>query len=352
LTYRCTSRCAACNIWKRPVSIDAELTWEQWRPVLENLKKNNIESVELFGGDALLRKDLLIKMIRFCNDNGIGTFFPTNSNGLTDETVQSLVDAGLGTIYFSLDEVPGMGGAVRGVEGHFERVTNGIALLKKIRKDSQTPTVSCITTVSGMNYRHLDKLLNAACEAGVDEYIIRGISEFPDKAVQMSEVNGIKPSPYFMPTDDKSHAFSEQDATELLEILLRIDKERSRYVPMHIDLTSLRKVNCINLMNLTYPHQACVFATTQVVISPYGNVLPCLYYKNYHLGNLTKQDLSQIWGNKEHKFFCKQQQQGKISLCDYCSIKYYHMPFLPTLRDMTHAAVRKAEKLVNAMKNK
>ena len=37
LTYRCTSQCAACNIWQRPVNIEEELTWEQWEPILENL---------------------------------------------------------------------------------------------------------------------------------------------------------------------------------------------------------------------------------------------------------------------------------------------------------------------------
>ena len=45
LTYRCTSQCAACNIWQRPVNINEELTWEQWEPVLENLAKNFVEMV-------------------------------------------------------------------------------------------------------------------------------------------------------------------------------------------------------------------------------------------------------------------------------------------------------------------
>lgn len=94
LTYRCTSQCKACNIWQRPVNIDEELTWEQWLPILENLAKNNIKSIEMFGGDALLRKDLLLKMIKFCTDNGIGTYFPTNSSSLTEKTVQGLVEIG------------------------------------------------------------------------------------------------------------------------------------------------------------------------------------------------------------------------------------------------------------------
>jgi radical SAM protein with 4Fe4S-binding SPASM domain len=88
-----------------------------------------------------------------------------------------------------------------------------------------------------------------------------------------------------------------------------------------------------------------VFATTQVVISPYGNVLPCLYYKNYHLGNVAKTDLAEIWGNPEHRLFCEQQQRNEIPVCDCCSNKFYHKTILPSLKDVSRAAIDKIDKL-------
>ncbi len=342
LTYRCTSRCATCNIWKRPVKIEEELTWEQWLPILENLKKNNIKNVEMFGGDALLRKELLLNMIQYCTDNGIGTFMPTNSSSLTMATVQGLVDAGLGTVYLSLDEVPEIGESIRGVKRHFDRATKSIESFKKARGNSSAPRISCITTVSRMNYKYLEQLVDVSLKAGADEYMIRSISEFTTDAVNTSAVNGILPSPYFMPTDDKSHAYSKEEAKEFLEITSRIWKNRQNLHPMSIDMTNIRGVvNIDSLTELTYPYQTCLFATTQVVISPYGNILPCLYYKNYHLGNITKQDLTEVWGNEKHRKFCKQQQQDKIPLCNHCSIKFYHKPFLPSMKDVARAAVEK-----------
>ncbi len=346
LTYRCTSRCTACNIWKRPVKIEEELTWEQWLPILENLKKNNVKNIEMFGGDALLRKELLLNMIQYCTDNGIGTFMPTNSSSLTKTTVQGLVDAGLGTVYLSLDEVPEIGESIRGVKRHFDRVTKSIELFKKARGNSSTPRISCITTVSRMNYKYLQQLVDVSHKTGADEHMIRSISEFTTDAVNMSGVNGILPSPYFMPTDNKSHAYSKEEAKEFLEITSRIWKNRRNLHHMGLDMTNIRGIlNVDNLTELTYPYQTCLFATTQVVISPYGNILPCLYYKNYHMGNITKQDLSEIWGNKNHRIFCKQQQQDKIPLCGHCSIKFYHKPFLPSVRDVARAAVEKITNL-------
>jgi len=341
LTYRCTSQCKACNIWQREVKIEDELTWEQWTPILENLAKNNIKSIELFGGDALLRKDVLVKMIRFCTENNIYTFFPTNSSSLTEKTVEDLVDAGLGTIYFSLDEVPDIGESIRGVKRHFERVTKSIQLLRNARGEAKRPRIVCITTVSSMNYHHLDTLADIAYETGADEYEIHGISEFTTKAVAASAVDGILPDPYFMPTDDKSHSFSDKQARELLVILQRIRKEKDKYQPMSVTMANLDGLKAENLTELFYPHQTCLFATTQVVISPYGNVLPCLYYKDYHLGNLKNHDLSDIWGSEKHKVFCKQQRKNQIPLCDHCSNKYYHKPFIPVAKDVTRDIFRK-----------
>ena len=150
-----------------------------------------------------------------------------------------------------------------------------------------------------------------------------------------------------MSTDDKSHAFSEEQAAEFLDIKSRIWKGRDKYHPMSMDMTNLKGVGRKDLMQLTYPRQTCVFATTQVVISPYGNVLPCLYYKNYHLGNISQKDISEIWGNNDHRTFCEQQQRNEIPLCDHCSSKFYHKTFLPSLKDVARAAVEKIEKLTD-----
>jgi len=341
LTYRCTSQCKACNIWQREVKIEDELTWEQWVPILENLAKNNIKSIELFGGDALLRKDVLVNMIRFCTDNNIYTFFPTNSSSLTEETVKDIVDAGLGTIYFSLDELPETEESIRGVKRHFERVTKSIQLFKKVMDGRKRPRIVCITTVSSMNYKHLDTFADFAYETGADEYEIHGITEFTTKAVETSAVDGILPDPYFMPTDDKSHAFSSEQARDLLSILKRIRQKKVTYHPMSVTMANLDGLKAENLTELYYPHQTCLFATTQVVISPYGNVLPCLYYKDYHLGNMKSGDLSEIWGSEKHKVFCEQQRKNQIPLCNHCSNKYYHKPFIPVMKDVTRDIFRR-----------
>ena len=334
LTYRCTSQCKACNIWKRPVEQSDELSWEQWQPIFKQFVRHGIKSVELFGGDALLRKDLMYDMIRFCSANNIETFFPTNSSSLNKETAQKLVDSGLSTLYISLDEIPEISGEVRGVKRHAERVKKSIDWIKQARGSSQYPRIICITTVSSMNYKYLYDFIEICEEAGVDTHQLRGITEFPTSAVNDSEVDGVLPEPYFMPTDDKSRGYNIDDAKKLLEILHTIRTNEKNYKPLAVESTNMHGVTLEHLQNLSYPQHSCLFCTTQMVLTPYGDVLPCLYYNNYHLGNLVEQDIPEVWGNSRHRSFCNKQQNDEIPMCKYCSIKPYHKNFTEKLKNL------------------
>ena len=59
LTFRCTSRCKTCNIWRREKI--QELSKDQWLEVLGKLNQARINAFEIFGGDALLRKDAILR---------------------------------------------------------------------------------------------------------------------------------------------------------------------------------------------------------------------------------------------------------------------------------------------------
>ena len=325
LTYRCTSHCSMCNIWRRPEEPERELDWIQWKPIIEKLADGGVRAIEFFGGDALLRKDLLLEMIQFCKQKGIFTTFPTNSLGLTEETAKALVEAGLDIIYISLDEVPEIGGSIRGVKRHFERVERGIEAIREARGDGAYPKIECITTVSSFNYRYLEQLLEFSSEHGVNTHHIRGLSEFPPDAIDASAINDVPPEPYFTSTDGSSHCFAEQDARELVEILRRIRRNAQRYGNMTINQETTEHLSVENLTSLTYPKQDCLYCTTQMIVSPYGEVMPCPYYNNLHLGNLNSEGVTDIWGNSSHRSFCTSQKDGKIPLCDYCSIKSVHM---------------------------
>jgi len=332
LTYRCTSRCNTCNIWQRPEEPQRELTWSQWRPVMEQLAASSIKAVELFGGDALLRKDVLVEMIRFCAANDILTYFPSNASALTRATVEALVDAGLHTIYLSLDEVPEIEGQLRGVTRHFDRVKNAIELIHEVRGTRGNPRIECITTVSSANWRHVPALLEFSRQSGVDAHHIRGLTEFPKQALQESVINGIAPEPYFQTVDGESHLLSLDDARQFVVMLDGIRKRVADYAPMSVIFETLEGLTPEQLSRGEYLDHDCHFAASHVVLSPFGEVLPCLYYNKYVLGHLPEQQLADVWGNASHREFCSAQRKGELPMCNHCSIKSVHLPLWETVK--------------------
>ena len=333
LTYRCTSRCVGCNMWQRPAESPRELDWEGWRPIMEELAASGISKVELFGGDALLRKELLVDMVRFCRDHRIQSFVPTNSIGLTEKTAADLVEAGLNVIYLSFDELPQIDGAIRGTKRHFSKVLRSVDWLRAARGEAHSPRIECVTTVSAGNWRHLPELLTASRESGADAHHLWSMSEFTPEVVEASAVAGTKPNPYFMSTDGASHRLSGDEARALWRMLRNLRADAARYAPMEVKMETIEHLDPGMLASLRYPRQRCASCATVVVLSPAGNVMPCPYFGDYVLGNLREGRLADSWGNEAHRVFAREQRAGKLPICNQCSLKFVHRPFTAAVRD-------------------
>jgi radical SAM protein with 4Fe4S-binding SPASM domain len=161
------------------------------------------------------------------------------------------------------------------------------------------------------------------------------MSDFPMTAVRASSVGGIEPEPYFMSADGLSHRPSHTEAEELRGLLRSIAIQRAEYAPLSINMETIEHLNADSLSRLQFPRQKCLFCTNEVVISPYGEVLPCVYYNRYVMGNLSDKKLNEVWGNEAHRTFVGSQHSNRLPLCDHCSIKPVHRPLLSTLSNET-----------------
>jgi MoaA/NifB/PqqE/SkfB family radical SAM enzyme len=116
LTYRCTSQCRSCTMWQRKVE-RPEMSLEQWKGFMMMMREYPIGNVEMFGGDALLRKDVLFPLTRFIKAQGIPQVdLVTNCNLMDAETAREIVDSGIDTVYMSLDGVDDEHDRARGAD--------------------------------------------------------------------------------------------------------------------------------------------------------------------------------------------------------------------------------------------
>lgn len=322
LTYRCTSRCRTCTIWNRNIDNDcSELSKDGWLVVMERLKRGGVRNFELFGGDALLRGDVIFDVIRYCTENDMGTFFPTNSISCDSQAVRKLVEAGLGTIYLSLDDIGVDNDGIRGVDGTFRLVKEALESFVKERGIRTNPHIIVCTTLSNLNYRNFVKIVNFLDQYPINALYPRPLGEFTAANIAASRIDDLEPEPYFMPSDGQSHLLTSQQYAELCNIFARYkDRAQGVYVNQFAHYLATEETYTRGI----YPFRQCHVATTLVTINPNGDVVPCPFFLSYTIGNLARQELVDIWGNDRHKKFIKLQQDGKLPICRNCNIRVYY----------------------------
>jgi len=331
LTYRCTSRCKTCNIWKRNAERSSELDWTEWSIVLKKLRDYGIKTVEIFGGDALLRKDVIFKMIRFCTENGIKTYFPTNSILMDKDTAEGLVNAGLDTIYFSLDAIDLESDKVRGVRGTFQKIKKAIEAVVDARKDSENPKIIICSTLSNMNYKSFEEIIGFLKDYPVDAVYPRLVTEFSQHNIDSSGINGIAPNPYFVTSEDKSHLFSLEQMRHFHEIIRGL--KSSNTTGPYINFQGIDFAPDAAFINGEYGFRRCLVCSTLITINPNGDVTPCPFYPDYVVGNLCREGrLDEIWGNRKHEEFIGLQRRNKIAICNNCVMPTFYPAFSDKLR--------------------
>ena len=325
LTYRCTSKCQSCNMWTRENDAH-ELTLEEWKTVIDNMHTKKDLRAEIFGGDALLRTDILIPLIKYMFAQGVPYIdMPTNCNLLNEELAQELVDSGLNRIYISLDSGEAHQDAIRGHTKSYTNVTNAVRFLKQARGEQKRPELCTNTTVSNLNYDSFESVIDASLQMGTDSVDLGYVGEFNKETLANSVVDGIKPNPYFASSSETLRV-NEQQAREL-KARIKSVRQRTRKLPLYFSAKNIDILRIADLVSGKFPFKKCYAARINPIIDPYGNVTPCAHYPEYILGNLVQQPMTQIWNNRKHKLFLKKVESHQLPICFEC---IYNMERNPT----------------------
>lgn len=326
LTYRCTCRCISCSMWKREETIDPkeEMSLMDWKRCIDMISERGIEDIELFGGDALLRKDVLVPLIKYIHSKGIHTNLPTNGNLLDREMAFELVNSGLDDIYISIDAIGELHDRMRGVKGTFDRAKKGIQYLIEARGNKKTPEIICNCTISSLNVEHFEEVITFTKESGMDSVHLEYVGEIDEESIKNSEINGVIPEPYYIPQKNSLYLNKEQ-AIFLKEKLAKI-REISKMTGIWITSKNIDMLTIDNLINGVFSNKRCYICRYLIAVDPFGNIMPCPFFNNYTIGNIKNEDLCSIWDNRSHQDFMKLQAQKKIAICTRCILGVQRNP--------------------------
>jgi MoaA/NifB/PqqE/SkfB family radical SAM enzyme len=318
LTYRCSSRCRSCQMWRRVGG--EEWTCDQWLRFLGSLN-GSVRHVEPFGGDVMLRADVLFPMIEESARLGLLVDIPLNGVLITPAVAERLAALPINTIYVSVDGVGETHDNVRQVTGNCEHIAAAVGIIRRARGDRTRPTLAANTTVSCLNYHQCDAIAQFARDAGFDRVAFEYCGEFPPEAVDESAIDGVRPRPYYE-RQGESLLLSAAQAQRL-----KRDLDRLRCCPgareagadgFHVVTRNIDFLSVAEMVSGQPRISRCYVCRTLLTIDPGGNVLPCPFFDQYHLGNLAQAPLRHIWNNARHRRFVALQRAGKLPMCRYC----------------------------------
>ncbi|MFA5100209.1 MAG: GNAT family N-acetyltransferase [Candidatus Omnitrophota bacterium] len=317
LTYRCTSQCRTCSMWKRR-SEEVELDAGQWIKIVDSLFEAGIKHIELFGGDALLRKDIVLLLAGYKRETReCSVDLVINGNLVDGEAARQLAASGLDEIYVSVDAVGATHDRVRGVPGSFDHASGALRQIIEARKTGHTPKITVNCTVSRFTVGEFEKVYDFALGCGADKVAFEYVGEFPQDSVNRSAFRGITPEPFYLQQGDSVLA-GREEAVLLKDKIEKIKRNADRSI--HV---VTKNIDCLTVEEMSQgrvPNKKCYMCRSLVVIDPYGNVLPCAFYNKYSLGNAASQSIGEIWKNKSHLEFIDFIDNKKPDICGHCIV--------------------------------
>lgn len=325
LTYRCNSQCKTCSMWRLPAqeTKDKEIGFDEWKIIIDKVADAGVRNAELFGGNVLLRKELLIQVLRYLKEKCFVIHLPTNQIGLDDDIASAIVEC-VDTVYISTDGIGEYQDAIRGQKGASQRSENAITRFLRLRKDNKSSRLVCNTTVSKYNVGILEKLVQYAIAHCFDEIHFEYGGEFTQEHIDNSIIDGLKPAPYYIKQDES--ILVDQSGAKLLKESLRQIKEKYMNEGIKISTINIDTLTERNLYEGTIPHSKCYTERNEVTVDPSGNLIICPFINNYIIGNILNSPFNEVWNNHKHKRFRELQNKGCIEMCEHCILGVQRNP--------------------------
>jgi len=300
--WKCNIDCHYCfqfNNKKKGMSLETAISSIDW------LKTIGCRVIAIMGGEPLIRKDFILKVVQYGSKNGFFLYLPTNGYLLNEDFIDKLGNAKVAAVNLAVDcieQKPGLPKALMAIEPQFRY------LVKQQEKYGYILFFN--TNITSKNIKDVKMLTEIAHDnrIGTDYHI----NEPPQQSVDISHFKHKNDALYIEPDQ-----YEEVD--ELLDWIIM--KNRKGY-PMVNSIAHLEAMK--NRMRNTYTRWNCRAGHNGILIRPDGTLSPCFDLITYD------HDWGRIWNPKFNK---NELVNVKNSCVEHClstcffTMGHYYQPF-------------------------
>lgn len=286
MTRACNLHCIHCYAQAKSEADNDELTTQEAKQLIDDLKDFGVPVLLFSGGEPLLRKDIF-ELGKYAASRGIRTAVSTNGTLITSDTAQKLKDAGFGYIGISLDGMKPVNDKFRGVNGAFDSTLQGIANCR----DAGLKT-GIRFTITKYNYNDVPSIINLTCDNKISRicfyhlvYSGRG-SKLMEEALGKEQVRNLM-TYIFQRTEDLIQKGSP------VEILTVDNHADGPYLYMHLKKKNSPTAETAgNLLGLNGGNASGIGIAC---VDNIGEVHPDQFWRHHSFGNVRKRKFGDIW---------------------------------------------------------
>jgi radical SAM protein with 4Fe4S-binding SPASM domain len=315
LTYKCNLKCEYCYIGKeRSVN---ELNTQEWFKIIDQIPPYRL--ITLVGGEVLLRNDfceILDKCLKRHKVNIV-----TNGTLLNDQVIRTFVDKKLLLLSVSIDGTGETHDLNRGVKGAFDKIINNLDNIIRVKGNKKYPMLDIKTTILENNLEELPEIYNLAdyyksnflTLSFLKESNLQQNASLRDEFDEEFYNTRYPVKPYF-------NMEQFEDVYGQLRELSRKNKTRIRFYPKFNPNNELDQIKRFYTKAVYQKvqdiYKPCLYPWANVLITPEGNIYPCLSYK---IGNIKDIPIKEVWNIEKFRKFRKDLKKNKVfTACQAC----------------------------------
>ena len=228
------ARCYGCRRYPTSTSQEQELTPAQWKTVLFDAFSAGCSVLEIRGGEALLRRDLVIELFKYARNLGFRRSVLWTNGLLLDRTfVEELRVLDLAVKY--IVQVVGtnteLHDTITNTGGGFDTLLRNISYLAAAEQ-----LFSIVVPVLEANHGHKEEIQETLSMLGVDDIILQPISvHLWDGAESTSQVTVNWRGEVFLLSCDRRQPAGNIRQVDLTEVVWEAQKESLASLPAYSD---------------------------------------------------------------------------------------------------------------------
>ena len=323
IANKCNLKCKQCDIWKEEFPTEDELSLEEVKHILLDIKKwLGRFYLSISGGEPFLRKERVLKITKFASSNDINVSTVSNGTLITPQLAEEIIEAGFSELIISLDSLnPSIHNYIRGTTFAYKKTIEGIENLIDARNRYNSSLKITIHTI--LMQVNLDSIINLVrwCK---DKNVLWAFQLLSPKIAfggRKFNKNWFEEEEFFIKDMDK--------LKRVLKILKILKKKGYPIANPYYEIDLALKYY---FFPQVIKKEKCATAFKNLIIDPWGGVKLCFILPP--IGNIRENNIQYIW-----KYSPQARAQRKLLLrcplpCKYLQCNRYDYTLLRLFKEL------------------